>query len=389
MAVYAITGKLGGGKGKGAVMKAREYLRAGKRVAGNIDLFMEHLVDDRSKESYTRLPDKPSATDLYMMGSGNRFIDFKPHLVMEKGIWKAFAPDTSRSLLPGFDEAYNGALFLDECGSWLNTRSYAEKGRTDLLEWMIHARKYGWDVYFIMQNISQVDKQLREAMFEYVVRFTRLDKLRVPVVSDLVKGLSAGALNGNLPRLHVGVVRLGSSPDALVADRWMFRGDDLQKAYNTTQVFSDTYPHETHCLLSAWHLSAKVGIPRDFVGPIRPGPLDLVLLQGRTQPLKPPHPHMTKFLVISLLLGLAIGVGGSYFFGIGQPQAVAESSVKAPATGEPKKPPVALGFLRSAGDVSVILQDGRVVVPTEFTTNADGTWRAVIDGGVTVTGDRP
>lgn len=380
MAVYAITGKLGGGKGKGAVMKAREYLRAGKRVAGNIDLFMEHLVDERSKETYIRLPDKPSAVDLYMLGSGNRFIGFEPDIRPEKDGWKAFAPDTSRSLLPGFDESHNGALFLDECGSWLNTRTYADKGRAELLEWMIHARKYGWDVYFIMQNINQADKQLREAMFEYVVRFTRLDKLRVPVVSDLVKGVTAGAVNGNLPRLHVGVVRLGSSPDAIVADRWVFRGDDLQKAYNTTQVFSDTYPHGTHCLMSAWHLSAKTGIPSDFVGPVRPGAVDQVMLSPRAAPLKPPHPHMSKFLVLALLLGLGIGFAGSYFLGLGQSPVLADAAVKPVQAAAATKPPVATGYLRNGPDVTVILQDGSVVVPSEFTISGGGQWRAVVNG---------
>lgn len=388
MAVYAITGKLGGGKGKGAVMKAREYLRAGKRVAGNIDLFMEHLVDERSKETYIRLPDKPAAVDLYMLGSGNRYIEFQPDLRLEKDVWKANAPDTSRSLLPGFDEAHNGALFLDECGSWLNTRSYTDKGRPELLEWMIHARKYGWDVYFIMQNINQADKQLRDSMFEYVVRFTRLDKLRVPVVSDLVKGITAGALNGNLPRLHVGVVRLGTSPDAIVADRWTFRGDDLQKAYNTTQVFSDTYPHGTHCLLSAWHLSAKVGVPDDFVGPVR-GPIDHVLLKPRALPLKPPHPHMTKFLAISMIFGLGLGVVGSYALGLGQPDPVVESPVKPILMTDSGKPPLGLGFLRQAGDVTIILQDGRVVVPTDFSIDAKGNWKATIDGGYQVSGVQP
>lgn len=252
MAVYAITGKLGGGKGKAAIQRLREYLRQGKRVATNCDVFLEHLMPKHSRATVIRVPDKPTANDLYAIGSGNKFIDFVPVMSFKPDGGYAFqAPEPK--LLKGFDEMHNGALILDECGSWLNTRTFNEAGRAEMLEWCIHARKYGWDVFFITQNIGQIDKQLRESLFEYVVRLNRLDRMKVPVVSSLIKGMTAGMASGSLPRLHIGVVRLGSSPDALVADRWVFRGDDLNNAYNTTQVFSSTYPHAIHSLLPNWH----------------------------------------------------------------------------------------------------------------------------------------
>jgi hypothetical protein len=382
MAVYAITGKLGSGKGKGAMHVARQYIRAGKRVAGNMDVFLEYMEDERSKASYTRVPDKPTATDLYMLGSGNPFVKFETDIRQEKTGWKGYAP-ADMKILDGFGEEHNGALFLDECGSWLNTRTFAEKGRADLLEWMIHARKYGWDVYFVMQNINQADKQLREALFEYVVRFTRLDRLRVPLVSDMLKGLTAGAFNGNLPRLHIGVVRLGSSPDALVADRWTFRGDDLNKVYNTTQVFSDSYQHSTHCLLSSWHLSAKTGVPGDFVGPVRPGVVDHVLIKPRAAPLKPPHPHMNKFLAAALALGVVLGAGGHAF--LRPPAAPPPVAVVA---GKTVIGPVvtSLGFVRSGPDVFLILSDGRYVKPRSFSINERGEYEAQVDEQLHVKG---
>lgn len=241
MAVYAITGKLGSGKGKGAMKLLRDYLRAGKRVATNCDIFMEHMMPGQSRQTVIRVPDKPTSADLYAIGSGNRFIDFEP-LVKHTAKGFEYTPPAPR-LLPGFDESYNGALFLDECASWLNTRDFQAGGRKELLEWAIHARKYGWDVYFICQNISKIDKQLRDSLFEYVVRMSRLDRMKVPFVSAAFKLVTAGFSDGSLPRMHIGVVRLGCSPEGVVADRWHFRGDDLNLAYNTTQVFSDSYPH--------------------------------------------------------------------------------------------------------------------------------------------------
>lgn len=92
MAVYAITGKLGSGKGKASIDQIRRYLRAGKRVATNCDLFLEHLMPQRDRSTVIRIPDKPSAVDLYMIGSGNKFVAFDPILKQGKGGFEATAP---------------------------------------------------------------------------------------------------------------------------------------------------------------------------------------------------------------------------------------------------------------------------------------------------------
>jgi hypothetical protein len=379
MAVYAITGKLGSGKGKASIDQIRRYLRAGKRVATNCDIFLEHLMPSQSRATVTRIPDKPSGVDLYMIGSGNKFIDFEPILVSGNNGFEAKAP--APKLLAGFDEVHNGALVLDECGSWLNTRTYQDKGRAELLEWAIHARKYGWDIFFQMQNISQVDKQLRDSLLEYVVRLNRLDRMKVPFVSGAVKALTFGAIQGNLPRMHIGVVRLGSSPDALIADRWVFRGDDLNNAYNTTQVFSESYEHGPHCLLSAWHLSARVGIPVDFVGPLLPGPLGQELIRRRVEPPKKPK-HMKKVAALSLVAGCAIGAVAAQVHRPVPPSILAEPDRK--YTDKIR----VLGHMRRGptGAVYLQLSDGRIMRPKTFLLKLGGAFDAEIEPGVWVKG---
>lgn len=380
MAVYAITGKLGSGKGKGAMKLLRDYLRVGKRVATNCDIFMEHMMPGQSKQNVIRIPDKPTSADLYAIGSGNRFIDFEP-VVRHTAKGFEYTPPAPR-LLPGFDESYNGALFLDECASWLNTRDFQSGGRKELLEWCIHARKYGWDVYFICQNIRQIDAQLRDSLFEYVVRMSRLDRMKVPFVSAAFKLITAGFSDGSLPRLHIGVVRLGCSPDGIVADRWHFRGDDLNRAYNTTQVFSDSYPHAIHSLLSSWHLQARTGTHPGFVGPVRI-PQDYELLAARPIPPKPPHKHMTKFLAIALTFGLVLGGISSHVLGpMFLIPAVAAVDTKPPKFSETV---TGKGFLTNSGSVSVVLSDGRVVSPLRFKSGASG-WEAEIETGLWVRG---
>lgn len=220
MAVYSVEGKLGTGKTKFAVWRAQEALREGRRIASNVDLNLEHLTS-RRRSVYVRLPDKPSAEDLAAMGHGN--------------------PES-------YDEDRNGILILDELGTWLNSRSFQDKGRAPLLDWLIHARKLGWDVYLIVQDAQMIDRQVREALIEFSCKCVRLDKVRLPLIGGLLRDLF-GKRWGTMPRMHLVAARMGSGPTSVVVERWSYRGDWLHAAYDTRQVFRADYPHGAHSVL--------------------------------------------------------------------------------------------------------------------------------------------
>lgn len=225
MAVYSVEGKLGTGKTKFAVWRAQEAFRDGRRIASNVDLFLGEFTRNR-KGSFTRIPDKPTARDLEAMGHGN--------------------PDS-------YDEDRNGVLILDELGTWLNSRSFQDRERAFLLDWLIHARKHGWDVYLIVQDATMIDKQVREALIEYACRCVRVDKIKVPVLGSVIRDVAAafGARGrwGYLPRFHMVSARLGQGPNAVVTERWAYRGDWLHSCYDTRQVFRGDYPHGCHTVL--------------------------------------------------------------------------------------------------------------------------------------------
>lgn len=220
MTVYSVEGKLGTGKTKFAVWRAVSALRAGRRVAGNVDLNLEAACPNDVRASYIRIPDKPSAFDLEALGVGN---------------------DT-------YDEERNGVLLLDELATWLNSRSFQDKSRAALLDWLVHARKFGWDVYLIVQDSAMIDRQVREALIEYRVRCMRFDKARIPLVGSILNDLFGGRV-GYLPRMHMAAARVGDGVNAVVVERWMYRGDDLHSVYDTKQVFSADYPHGAHSVL--------------------------------------------------------------------------------------------------------------------------------------------
>lgn len=229
MTDYALTGKKGTGKSKHAVILFRDrYLKKGRRVATNLDINLSVMFGPDSRMTYVRVPDKPTAFDLLAIGSGNA----------------------------SYDEEENGGLFLDELGTWLNTRTFADKERVAVLDYFAHGRKHGWDTWYIMQNVAQVDKQLRESFIEQTVRHTRFDKVRVPFFGFLLS-LLFGEKAGYFPRFHSAVYRIGVNPQDLVCNRFTFVGKDIEKCYDTRQVFQVTYPHGTHSVLSPWHVEGR------------------------------------------------------------------------------------------------------------------------------------
>ena len=230
MTDFAYTGKKGTGKSKNAVRVARDtYFNEGRCVASNLDIFLEPMFGKFSKKTYVRIPDKPSEFDLLAAGHGN---------------------------VDSYNEDKNGALILDELGTWMNTRSFADKSRAGVLDYLAHARKHGWDCFYIMQNIVQVDKQLRESFIEFCVRHTRFDKVKIPFIGSLLCALF-GKKAGYMPRFHTAVTRLGTSPQDLKTDAVMFTGKDIEKCYDTRQVFTEKYEHGTHSVLSPWHVTGR------------------------------------------------------------------------------------------------------------------------------------
>lgn len=201
MPVYVITGKLGAGKSLAAVARIQHYLWQGRKVATNLNLNPEHLLDywKRNTEIY-RIPNKPTVHDLEALPMGH---------------------DED-----GPNDARNGALVLDECGTWFNSRSWNDKDRGALIEWCRNARKKRWDIFFIIQDVSVMDSQARESFAEHVVYCRRMDRFNIPF------------LKLPLPKVHLAVVKYGDGAYAPTVDRWWYNGKHLYNAYDTEQVFS-------------------------------------------------------------------------------------------------------------------------------------------------------
>lgn len=228
MPVYFISGKLGAGKGLSSADRIREAFYDGRRVATNMDLYLENMLAEDSKQSATRIPDKPRLEDLKMLGRGYEGDDV--------------------------DESKNGLLVLDECASWLNSRAWNDKERAPVIEWFLHARKHRWDIIFQVQRPDSIDTQLYEALCEHLVIVNRLDRLRFAKVIKM-------------PRMHIAHVYYGTTVTAgIKVETWTTRGTDLFSAYDTEQCFTDGREvmggefvdmRAPYTMLSAWHLKGR------------------------------------------------------------------------------------------------------------------------------------
>ncbi len=214
-----ITGKLGQGKGIAAAYFASVYYRRGLRVAANYPFFTQYM-DAKSSNPVTVIPAEPRVEDLYALGRG----------------------------CPEDEKIKFGALFLDECGSWLNSRQFAKKDRLGFIDWLIHSRKLGWDVYLIVQNEDMIDTQVIKALGSRIIRCTRLDELRVPLFTTLYELFNPGKTGfasgkkGIFPHMvSVATYDIASlnSRRKRPENKVIIRAKDYYPMYDTNFVFSN------------------------------------------------------------------------------------------------------------------------------------------------------
>lgn len=237
MPVYFVQGKLGSGKTLAGIHRIQEALNQGRRVATNIDLNLEHLVNPWAKKTFVlRMPDKPSGFDFDALPLGY------------DGDYKS--------------EDFNGDLHLDECAIWFNSRNWNDKGRASIIEWIVHARKKRWNIYFYVQDIDVVDKQARDMFAEHLVTCKRTDRFNIPFIGWIINPIMKTAVGKKLPlpKYHLATVQYGTSQFSPIVDRWWYKGQKLYAAYDTEQQF---YPPEhpdavgLHSVLPPWYVYGR------------------------------------------------------------------------------------------------------------------------------------
>lgn len=207
---WIIQGVRGEGKSLAAVGKIKEYLLRGRPVATNLDLYLENFLPMNNSTLCYRLPDHPRLEDFEM-------------------------------LPPAYDLSYkaedmNGLLVLDELGTWLNSRSWNDKTRLKLLNWLFLSRKLHWDLILLAQDFTMIDSQVQSTLCDYLVQASRLDRQKIPYIAPL---LELAGFNSFMPRIHRYHVFYGLSTAQPPIETWTFTGKEFYDGYDTNQRFRD------------------------------------------------------------------------------------------------------------------------------------------------------
>jgi hypothetical protein len=330
-----LTAKRGEGKGLIAVATVDLYLMRGCTVATNMDLYLERIAVSSNRTVCHRIPDWPTAADLDLLPLGN------------PGLYRDAAGTIK--LRPDFSEEQNGLLLLDELSTFLNSRTWQGSDRQALLAWLVHSRKYGWNLFLIAQNIRQLDAQVRESLVELYGNVLRTDKIAVPGIGGLGRMFLGRPLR--LPRFHVATFRYGTDPKAPINDRIWTSGKRFYAAYDTAQVIDPELGVRTgqgYSMLSAWHL------------------------KGRYQSWL----EMNRGQIIGVALMSAMATSLAWWTWPGaKPSKLATSPAAAAASAPAKaysKDVFVTGLVRSGPSVSAALSDGRVVAAARFAETPAG-----------------
>lgn len=204
--ITLLYGQPGTGKTTLATSIILDYASQGRKVACNyhVDLAPASRKRDApmAKQSVTVLPDRPTFEQLKSVGFGTS--------------------DKDRGR-----EDRAGLLVIDEAGPWLSSRSWNDKERPLIIDWLLHSRKRGWDIVFIAQAPTLLDKQVREAVIEGYARCRRTDRMKFPMTKI------------SMPRFHIAVCRYGLGPNEPVLERWAYRGTDAHACFDSHGLFDE------------------------------------------------------------------------------------------------------------------------------------------------------
>ena len=215
MAASFFEGRRRSGKSKFAVAKIQEYLNEGRTVATNLDLFLENLCPDNKKVSVIRIPDFPRSQDLFGLGSAY------PELNEDD-------PDT-------YDENKNGLVVIDELLTSFNSRSWSDKDRLNVINWIVLSGKRGWDLIFIGQSYEAVDAQIRDTVVDRIVSCRSNENLYPGIIwNSFIKPIYMRIYGkGHFAFFYDGKTKCKTN----FIYRIKFKRDDLHSCYKTGQIF--------------------------------------------------------------------------------------------------------------------------------------------------------
>ena len=208
MPITFVAAETGGGKGIFSDSEIENYLSQNRKVATNMDLFLEHFDDDLAAHSVTRLPDKPTRQHMLDLGFGSDPDDKNKH--------------------------HYGLIVLDEISLFLDTKRSSEF--VGLYNWFKQRRKFHWDIIFICQHPDQVQDEFYKALCNQLVMCQERDLIPIPYIGGFLRYLG---LSGNMSDGHFYTRYMGKSQLDRAIETKPYENKPHRKKYDTDQFFDD------------------------------------------------------------------------------------------------------------------------------------------------------
>lgn len=161
--IALVTGPPGAGKSYYAVRKAIDSAEAGKFVVANFP-----LVDGWEEKVANHHPLR------WVIPGRRRELAAQ---MRRRSFFSEDVRELSRLRFPGKAEGRAVAI-IDEAHNFMNSRTWRDEDRLEVLKFFTQHRKVGLDVYLVTQDAGNIDRQVR-ALFEYHVTLRNLRRMKV------------------------------------------------------------------------------------------------------------------------------------------------------------------------------------------------------------------
>lgn len=147
MTIYLYSGTPGSGKSLDAAKTIRYWLKHGKPVIANFEVNHDEIRSGR----FTYMPNSCFSVDDLVLWASDWWSD---HDAKEDGI----------------------LLVLDECQLIFNSRTWQDRDRLKVLEFLSQHRKYKYKIILIAQSSIMIDRQFR-VLIEYEVKHRKVSNI--------------------------------------------------------------------------------------------------------------------------------------------------------------------------------------------------------------------
>lgn len=205
--IYAVCGKLGGGKSLSCVCAMVNHIRNGGYVVTNIALNLENI--SRSiRQPLSRVK------SLYLYIDAN---SCNPELFPHGD-------------LRGTPNGRRVICVIDESAEWFSSLDSAKSMR-QWISWLRHSDKLGTDIFFIVQDLSMLNKQGRLLINRMIVCID-MAKFKFPIIR---------CQPFFWLKSYIRLVEHDAITKEVIGVSWLHKNKEIFSYYNTADLFGLTY----------------------------------------------------------------------------------------------------------------------------------------------------